>query len=90
VTKFTLGENFARSCGLDLEGRPSRWPGKLFADAEIAEDYVEQIFVIDGTSDAANAAQGQPAIRVRVKTGTSTRSPRSARQGLDLLTTVRG
>ncbi len=35
---------------------------RLLADAEIAEDYVEEIFDIDGTRDAAKAAQGETEI----------------------------
>jgi hypothetical protein len=37
-------------------------PALLLADAEIAEDHVEQIFDIDGTGNPAEAAQGQPKI----------------------------
>jgi hypothetical protein len=31
--------------------------GRLLTDAEIAEDYVEEVFDIDGAGDAAEAAQ---------------------------------
>ena len=37
-------------------------PALLLADAEIAEDHVEQIFDIDGTGNPAEAARGQPKI----------------------------
>ena len=40
----------------DSEGRKLR-PGRLLTDAEVAEDYVEQVFDIDRASDAAEAAQ---------------------------------
>jgi hypothetical protein len=35
---------------------------RLLPDAEVAEDYVEQIFDVDGTGDAAEAAQGKAEI----------------------------
>ena len=53
-------------------------PALLLADAEIAEDHVEQIFDIDRTDDAAETAQGQPEIRFRVKTA----SPSGLRNAL--------
>jgi hypothetical protein len=36
--------------------------GGLLADAEVAEDYVEEIFDIHGTGDAAEAAHSQAEI----------------------------
>jgi hypothetical protein len=35
---------------------------RLLPDAEIAEDYVEQIFDVDNAGDAAEAAQGEAEI----------------------------
>jgi hypothetical protein len=35
---------------------------RLLADAEVAEDDIEEIFDIDGTGDAAEAAQGKTKI----------------------------
>src|SRR5215469_12446883 len=48
----------SRETSTSIERR--QW--NLLADAEVAEDHVEQIFDVDRTSDPAETAQGQPEI----------------------------
>ena len=50
-----LAEYFVFSDPLRTSGAKSG--RRLFPDAEIAEDHVEEVFDIDGAGDAAEAAQ---------------------------------
>ena len=66
----------ARRRGFERVAEITSGPISLLADAEIAEDHVEQILDIDGASDAAETAQSQAKIfGAKLGQGHAERSP---------------